>query len=154
MPLPRSALRMTDEELEEFLTTQRTARVATVNPKGEPHVVPMWFVWNDGCFYMNTLRRSRRTKDLDRGSPASVVIDAGDEYGELCGVTMYGTFSDATNLEELGKLFGEKYWNGMDIPPVKSHKWVVMKPDKIVSWDFKKIPAGADRRQEALKEQG
>jgi hypothetical protein len=103
---------------------------------------------------MNTLRRSRRTKDLDRGSPASVVIDAGDEYGELCGVTMYGTFRDATNLEELGKLFGEKYWNGMDIPPVKSHKWVVMKPDKIVSWDFKKIPAGADRRQEALKEQG
>ncbi len=144
---------MTDTELEEFLSTQRTARVATVSAHGEPHVVPMWFVWNDGKFYMNTLRRSRRTKDLDSGSPASVVIDAGHEYGELCGVTMYGTFSDATNLEELGKLFGAKYWNGMDIPPVKSHKWVVMEPTKIVSWDFKKIPQGRDRRLEAQREQ-
>lgn len=144
---------MTDDELEGFLRTQRTARVATVNEKGEPHVVPMWFVWNDGKFYMNTLRRSRRTKDLDRGSPASVVIDAGYEYGELCGVTMYGSFRDADNLEELGKLFGEKYWNGMDIPPVKSHKWVVMEPERIVSWDFKKIPQGRDRRLEAQREQ-
>jgi general stress protein 26 len=153
MPLPRSALRMNDEELEEFLTAQRTARVATVSEDGRPHVVPMWFVWKDGRFYMNTLKRSRRTKDLDRGSPTSVVVDAGYEYGELCGVTMYGAFSDATNLEELGQLFGDKYWNGMHIPPVKSHKWVVMKPDKIVSWDFKKIPQGRDKRLEAQQAQ-
>jgi nitroimidazol reductase NimA-like FMN-containing flavoprotein (pyridoxamine 5'-phosphate oxidase superfamily) len=144
---------MTDEELEAFLSTQRTARVATVSENGEPHVVPMWFVWSGGKFYMNTLKRSRRTKDLDRGSPTSVVIDAGYEYGELCGVTLYGTFEDATNLEELGQLFGDKYWQGMNIPPVKSHKWVAMTPTKIVSWDFKKIPAGRDKRLEAQKEQ-
>jgi nitroimidazol reductase NimA-like FMN-containing flavoprotein (pyridoxamine 5'-phosphate oxidase superfamily) len=144
---------MTDAELESFLTEQRTARVATVSSKGEPHVVPMWFVWQDGKFYMNTLKRSRRTRDLENGSPVSVCVDAGYEYGELCGVTMYGTFADATNLEELGRLFGEKYWNGMNIPPVKSHKWVVMKPDKIVSWDFKKIPQGGDKRLEAQREQ-
>ncbi len=144
---------MTPEELEEFLTTQRTARVATVSPSGEPHVVPMWFVWHDGRFYMNTLKKARRTRDLENGSPVSIVIDAGHEYGELCGVTMYGTFEDATNLEELGQLFGDKYWQGMNIPPVKSHKWVVLTPTKIVSWDFKKIPAGRDKRLEAQKEQ-
>ena len=39
MPIPRSVLRMTDEELEAFLASERTARVGTVSPNGErrPH---------------------------------------------------------------------------------------------------------------------
>jgi hypothetical protein len=144
---------MTPDELESFLLEQRTARMATVSPDGEPHVVPMWFVWDDGQIYINTLKRSRRTRDLDRGSRVSLTIDGGYEYAELCGVTMYGTFTDVADSGRTRTLFGEKYWNGMDIPEVKSHKWVVMRPDKIVSWDFKKIPAGRDRRLEAQQAQ-
>lgn len=137
---------MTPDELESFLGEQRTARVATISPNGEPHVVPMWFVWHDGAFYMNTLKRARRTRDIETGSRASVCVDAGYEYGELCGVTMYGTFEEVPETAEIRKKFGDKYWNGMDIPEVKSHRWIVMRPDKTVSWDFKKIPAGKDRR--------
>ena len=137
---------MTPDEQEAFLREQRTARIGTISPNGEPHVVPMWFVWHDGAIYMNTLKIARRTRDLDNGSRVSVCIDGGYEYGELCGVTMYGSFVDVDDSAPIRKMFGDKYWNGLDIPEVKSHKWIVMKPDKVVSWDFKKIPAGKDRR--------
>jgi general stress protein 26 len=151
MPLPRSVLRMTPDELESFLTEQRTARIGTISPSGEPHVVPMWFVWHDGAIYMNTLKRARRTRDIDTGSRTSVCIDAGYEYGELHGAVLYGVFEDVPESAEIRKKFGDKYWNGIDIPEVKSHRWIVMKPDKVVSWDFKKIPQGGDRRVEALE---
>ncbi len=152
VPLPRSVLRMTPDELEAFLRAQRTARVGTVSPNGEPHVVPMWFVWLDGSIYMNTLNKARRTRDIETGSRVAVCIDGGHEYSELCGAVLYGSFADAGDVPHVRKIFGEKYWNGMDIPEVKSHRWIVMRPDKIVSWDFKKIPQGRDRRLEAQRE--
>jgi hypothetical protein len=80
-----------------------------------------------------------------------VCIDAGHEYGELHGAVLYGRFEEAGDVPHVRKLFGEKYWGGLEIPEVKSHRWVVMRPDKVVSWDFKKIPAGRDRRLEATR---
>jgi len=152
LPLPRSVLRMTPDELESFLQRERTLRLGTVSPDGEPHVAPLWFVWNVGTMYFNSLKRSRRGRDLEHGSRVAACVDAGHEYGELHGAVLYGTLEPVTDPEvsaRVRKLFGEKYWNGMDIPEVRSHQWFSMRPDEIVSWDFKKIPPGRDRRLEA-----
>jgi hypothetical protein len=47
---------------------------------------------------------------------------------------------------EVRKAFGAKYFYGADIPDVKSHHWLRMEPERIVTWDFGKIPAGRDGR--------
>jgi nitroimidazol reductase NimA-like FMN-containing flavoprotein (pyridoxamine 5'-phosphate oxidase superfamily) len=151
VPLPRSVLRMTDDELESFLQRERTIRLGTVSPDGEPHVAPLWFVWDDGTMYFNSLKRSRRGRDLKHGSRVSACLDAGHEYGELHGAVLYGTLEPVPDTSRVRKLFGEKYWNGMDIPEVKSHTWFALRPDRVVSWDFKKIPQGRDRRLEATQ---
>jgi nitroimidazol reductase NimA-like FMN-containing flavoprotein (pyridoxamine 5'-phosphate oxidase superfamily) len=155
MPLPRSVLRMTPDELEDFLLRERTVRVGTVSADGEPHVAPLWYVWEDGTMYFNSLKRSRRGTDLQHGSRVSACIDAGHEYAELHGAILYGNLEPLTDPalgERIRKRFGEKYWGGIDIPEVKSHQWFVLRPDKVVSWDFKKIPQGRDRRLEATKD--
>jgi hypothetical protein len=152
MPIPRSQLRLTPEELEDFLRTERTAHIATTSADGSPHVVPLWFVWHDGAMYLNSLKRSRRTRDIERGSKTAACVDAGEAYSELRGAVLYGRFEDAGDVPQIRKLFGEKYWGGIDIPETKSHRWLVMRPDKIVSWDFAKIPTGRDRRLEATRE--
>jgi general stress protein 26 len=143
---------MTPEELEEFLRTERTVRVGTVSPDGEPHVSPLWFVWHDGSMYFNSLKRSRRAHDVERGSRVSACVDAGHEYAELRGAILYGVIEDAGDVPDIRQMFGDKYWGGIEIPEVKSHRWLVLRPDKIVSWDFKKIPTGRDRRLEAQRE--
>ncbi|HJP66315.1 MAG TPA: pyridoxamine 5'-phosphate oxidase family protein [Actinomycetota bacterium] len=150
MPIPRSQLRLTDEELEELLTTERTLRVGTVSPDGGPHVVPLWFVWHGGVIWLNNLKRSRRNRDLGEGSPVALCVDTGHEYWELRGAVLYGTpvpaDPDDPSLPEIRRTFGSKYFYGADIPDVKSHQWMRMVPDRIVSWDFRKIPAGRDGR--------
>lgn len=152
MPIPRSRLRLTPEELDAFLTRQRTVRLGTVSPHGEPHVVPLWFVWWDGAMYINSLRRSRRMHDLERGSRVAACVDAGEDYHELHGAVLYGRFEpveDEAVLDEVRRIFGSKYWGGIEVPEMKSHVWLVLRPDEIVSWDFAKIPAGADPRLKA-----
>lgn len=155
MPVPRARLRMTDEELDAFLVAERTARCATVSADGDPHVAPLWFVWHGGAVWLNSLKRSRRARDLDEGSRVALCVDAGEGYAELHGAVLYGTAQDATDHPDLPlvrELFGAKYWGGIQVPEMKSHRWLRVAPDRIASWDFAKIPTGADRRLEALED--
>lgn len=153
MPLDRAVLRMSPAELEAFLASERTLRCATVSSDGEPHVVPLWFVWHDGAIWLNSLRRSRRSRDLAEGSRVALCIDAGEGYAELRGAVLYGRADAApagADLDAVRAMFGAKYWGGVAVPELASHHWLVVRPERIVSWDFAKIPAGRDRRLEAL----
>jgi nitroimidazol reductase NimA-like FMN-containing flavoprotein (pyridoxamine 5'-phosphate oxidase superfamily) len=151
MPIPRSELRLDEADLQELLTTERTMRVGTVGPDASPHVVPMWFVWHGGAIWINNLRRARRTSDLAAGSSVAVCIDTGFEYFELRGAVLYGrpkaVDPDEPDIAGVRRAFGAKYFYGADIPEVKSHQWLKLVPDRIVSWDFRKIPAGRDGRE-------
>lgn len=154
MPVPREKLRLDPAEIGDLLERGHTARVATTSPEGHPHLVPMWFIWDGTAVWVNSLIRSRRTRDIAHGSQAAVCVDEGQEYGELRGAVLYGRFETADDdpaLDSIRARFGAKYWHGVDVPQLRSHTWMRMVPDRIVSWDFRKIPAAADRRLDALE---
>lgn len=157
MPIPREQLRLTPAELDELMTTTRECHIATVSPDGWPHVVPLWFVWHGGALWVNNLRRSRRSRDLGAGSPVSVCVDAGVQYAELRGAVLYGRFAEAPGHPGVGEAraaFAAKYWGGAEVPDLRSHAWLRLEPERIASWDFRKIPAGRDRRLEAARDAG
>ncbi len=154
MPIPREQLRLTDEELDQLLANERTLRAATVSPGGLPHVVPLWFVWHDGAVWVNSLRRSKRTHDVAAGSAVALCVDTGVQYEDLRGAVLYGRFTPAgedSDLSQVKEAFARKYWDLDAIPDLKSHEWLLVRPERVVSWDFRKIPAGRDRRLEARK---
>ena len=157
MPIPREQLRLTRDELDELLTTTHEVHVATVSPDGTPHVAPLWFVWHDGALWLNSLIKSRRTRDIRAGSPVAVCADTGTDYAELRGAVLKGRFVEANDdpaLPDVKAAFSAKYWDGTSVPEVRSHVWLKLVPDAIASWDFRKIPAGRDKRLEARKSAG
>jgi hypothetical protein len=139
---------MTAEERNEFLHTERICRVATVGRDGSPHNSPLWFIWHAEALWLNTLVRSQRWTNFQRDPRVSVVIDAGAGYLELRGVELLGkveqvgeaprTATPDAKVEDAERLFGEKYAGGTFVPDGK-HAWVRLVPDKIVSWDFRKL---------------
>ena len=148
--VPREQLRMTAAELDEYLGSQRTLRLATVDDDGVPHVVPLWFSWHDGAVWLNSLRRSRRHRHLLTGRPVGMVVDDGDAYEELRGVRMTGRpvavpDEDPVRLEAY-RAFGRKYFGLEELPSQRSYETIRITPDDIASWDFRKIPGGADRK--------
>lgn len=157
MPIPREQLRLTDAERDLLLSDARALHCATVDDQGAPHVAPLWFVWHDGSIWVNSLRKSRRGRDLDRGSPVGICIDAGDEYAELRGISADGRFEpveDDETLDPVRRRFQDKYWHGVEVPNLRSHRWFRFVPTREASWDFRRIAqAGTDRRLEALRAQ-
>ncbi|MBI4728768.1 MAG: pyridoxamine 5'-phosphate oxidase family protein [Acidobacteria bacterium] len=152
MAIPRRALRLSPAELDELLAAERTVRAATVSPDGMPHVAPLWFVWHAGAIWVNSLIRSRRTRDVGAGSPVALCVDSGEHYGELRGAVLYGRFEEAAGdpyLPGAQAVFAARYWGGAEVPALRSHAWVKLVPGRIVSWDFGKI--AADRRLEASR---
>jgi PPOX class probable F420-dependent enzyme len=140
---------MTPDEVDAFLATERTCRVATTNADGRPHVVPLWFVWHDRALWLSSLVRSQRWTDLARDPRVAVVVDTGEQYGELRGVEITGTAAPVGDVPrgpephpELAgpeRLFARKYAGTDEFTPDGRHAWLRIAPDKLVSWDFRKI---------------
>jgi hypothetical protein len=148
------AVAMTAAEVDEFLVAERTCRVATVGLDGRPHVVPLWFVWDGESMWLSSVVRSQRWTDLMRDPRVAVVVDAGVGYAELRGVELSGevvpvgdvprTDTADPRLAEPERLFAGKYTGGTSVPPDGRHAWLRLTPEKLVSWDFRKL-AGLSR---------
>lgn len=81
---------MTPGELDDFLTTQRTCRVATITTGGAPHVSALWYVWDGVSLWLYSVVRSKRWADLRRDPRVAVVVDTGEQYEELRGAELSG----------------------------------------------------------------
>ncbi len=147
---------MTPAELDAFLRERRTCRVATVSPDGRPHVGALWFVWDGASLWLYSLTRSRRWADLRRDPRIAVVVDDGEEYGELRGAELSGTAvvvgevprsgapCDAEpGLAAVERLFARKNFGLAELPHDGRHAWLRLTPDAVASWDFRKIGGAA-----------
>jgi nitroimidazol reductase NimA-like FMN-containing flavoprotein (pyridoxamine 5'-phosphate oxidase superfamily) len=142
---------MSDEDRDAFLATERTCRVASIGADGAPHVTPLWFAWDGAGLWLTSLVRSQRWTDLQRDNRVSVIIDAGHEFMELRGVELRGTAAAVGEVPRTGepvaaletpeRLYADKYAGGT-IHHDGRHAWLCITPEKIVSWDFRKMGAG------------
>jgi PPOX class probable F420-dependent enzyme len=139
---------MTPGERDQFLASERTCRVATAGGGGDPHVTPLWFAWDGTSLWLTSLVNSQRWTDLQRDPRVSAVVDAGDGYMELRGVELRGRAvpvgeaprrgEPVAELEVPERIFADKYAGGR-VHHDGRHAWLRITPDKIVSWDFRKL---------------
>jgi len=110
---------MAADELDAFLSEERTCRVATVGADGRPHNTPLWFVWDGSALWLNSIVKSQRWTDLAHNPQVSIIVDAGHDFGELRGAELIGKVEQVgevprastpdAGLEEPERLFGAKY---------------------------------------------
>ena len=139
---------MAPEERETFLRDERTCRVASVGGDGSPHVTPLWFVWDGRSLWLTSIVRSQRWTDLQRDGRVSVIVDTGHDFMELRGVEIKGraevvgevprTGEPNAELEVPERLFADKYAGGR-VHHDGRHAWLRITPEKMVSWDFRKL---------------
>jgi hypothetical protein len=78
----------------------------------------------------------------------SVVVDAGHEFSDLRGVEVRGVAAPVGEMPRVGKrepeleiperLYADKYGSGQ-IYHDGRHAWLRITPEKVVSWDFRKM---------------
>ena len=68
----------------------RIAHVGTVMPAGDPHVVPLWFVWLEDAVYASSRRGSQVWRNVLRDPRMAVQMDIGRSWTEQAGILFHG----------------------------------------------------------------
>jgi PPOX class probable F420-dependent enzyme len=108
----RAQITMTDDEIRAFVEQQRTATMATIGPDGMPHLVAMWYAVIDGAIWFETKAKSQKAVNLGRDDRMTVLIESGQTYNELKGVSFEGrgvVVDDADALWAVGVSVWERY---------------------------------------------
>lgn len=149
----RDQIRMTDAELRAFVDEQRIVRVATIGPRGRPHLVPLWYVSRGTQLAGWTYAASQKARNLERDPRATLSIDDGVDYAELRGVMMECDVAierERDRVAEYGFELFRRYGDGGDLAPEvrdmvlkQAPKRVGLRfaPTRTVTWDHRKLGA-------------
>ena len=64
--------------------------LVTIDPDGKPHLVAMWYAVLDGEIWFETKAKSQKAVNLRRDPRITCLVEAGEQYGELRGVSIAG----------------------------------------------------------------
>ena len=139
---------MSEEELRAFLDEHKVMQVATIGPRGRPHVVPLWYV-PDGLELRGwTFAKSQKARNLERDPRATIAIEDGIEYHELRGVMFECDVEVERETERVagyGEALVDRYHGGSEEMRegfrAQARKRVGLRfvPTRLVSWDHRKL---------------
>lgn len=108
----RHGVRMTETEVAAYLEHRRVTIIASIGSDGTPHVVPMWYAIIDGTLWFHTKAKSQKVRNLLRSPVMTVLVEDGDTYDQLRGVSMDGrgvVVDDPAVLWQVGVNTWERY---------------------------------------------
>lgn len=153
MAKQRDAIRMSDTEVAAFLDESRTLIVATLDKEGAPHLTALWFARRGLTVMFETYGASQKVVNLRRDPRIAVMCEAGETYDQLRGVSIKGRaeiVDGGERLNELMALVIRRNTPGLSAGTVAEHAAamakkrvvVIVHPDKVISWDHRKLQIG------------
>jgi PPOX class probable F420-dependent enzyme len=145
----RAQIVLSDAEIAEFVAHSRTATMGTIGPSGLPHLVAMWYAVVDGQIWFETKAKSQKAVNLRRDDRITVLIEHGQTYDQLRGVSLEGRgvlLDDPDTAMRVGISVWERYYGPYteeQRPAVEAlmNKRVVVRVDveRTRSWDHRKL---------------
>lgn len=150
MPKRRDEIRMSDDELWQFIAEQKSVQVATINRDGSVHLVPLWFAFADGAIILETFTKSQKVRNLERDLRITLLFEDGRNYTELRGASIPAKAELVRDPERVHELHMKVLLrNTPEIPAetlerasrgMAAKKTVILvRPEKVVSWDHRKL---------------
>ena len=141
---------MTEEEVMQFIASQKSLQVATINKDGTPHLSTLWFDVVNGEIVFETFTKSQKIKNLQRDNRISCLLEDGLVYEKLRGVQINGVAELVDSPDQVQQLAkGVMARNNPEIPAEAldevakamsvKRTAVVVKATKVVSWDHQKL---------------
>ena len=145
----RDQIRMSDNEIREFLAGRHTMNVATHNHDGTIHLVAMWYGFLGEAPAFWTYGKSQKILNLKRDARITCLVEAGDKYEELRGVELVGTgvvLEDQETVQAIGRDVYTRYWGELNddaaggIAAMGAKRFAVrIDVERVVSWDHSKL---------------
>ena len=149
----RNQIRLSEEEITEYLRSSRTMTLVSNGKDGYPHPMPMWFaIDDDNYIYMTTFRKSQKINNLRKDPRVALLVESGDAYQELKSLLIYTDVELIEDVEttrdilvkissqrgEIQEGASEEIRQGM-LKTAEKRIGMKFTPRKIVSWDHSKL---------------
>jgi nitroimidazol reductase NimA-like FMN-containing flavoprotein (pyridoxamine 5'-phosphate oxidase superfamily) len=134
-------------QIEETLSEVVLARLGSANIKTcQPHVVPVWFLWDGESVYISAFTSTRKVKDLQGNRRCSILIEPAAGDGKLQAILLEGVcelISEPRQLvEELSLRIYTRYLGAEGVLADEPQSWsrdpenliIKLKPERIASW--------------------
>lgn len=145
----RAAIALTPDEITAYVARSRTMTLASIAPNGQPHLVAMWYAVIDGMPCLETKAKSQKAANIRRDPRVSALIEDGDVYEELRGVSLEGTaevVEDPDFLWQVGVNLWERYYSPYtdEMKPfvelmLNKRVAVRINVERVRSWDHRKM---------------
>jgi PPOX class probable F420-dependent enzyme len=150
----RDQIRMTADEVREYLAGQKVINVASIGPNGRPHLAPLWYFPHEDGVATWTYSTSQKAKNLRRLPEATVLVEDGDSYEKLRGVSFEADVELVEDIDEvtrIGTALLQRYSGAKPADPASTEMsafiagqaakriGLVFRPTKVVSWNHGKL---------------
>ena len=150
----RGQIKMTDGEVRAYLAGQQVINVASVGPNGRPHLAPLWYFPHGDGVATWTYGTSQKAKNFRRLAQATVLVEDGDSYEKLRGVSFEADVEiveDTAEVTRMGIELMQRYAGAKPGDPVPDELrafiagqapkrvGLVFRPTKVASWNHGKL---------------
>lgn len=133
--------------IESVLAEAVLARLATTNPKTmQPHVVPVWFMWDGECVWISSFVSTRKIRELQHNPRGAVLIESKQEGGKLTAVLLEGPVELVGEprplVSEIASRIYVRYLGPEGVKDAEPQSWlndpenllIKLTPKRIISW--------------------
>lgn len=128
----------------EFLKSQKILRLATIDSSGNPHIVPVWFMYTNEKFYIGTNTKTRKAKNIEKNPKVSFCIDTGIKSPNIFGVMGIGSAKlilKSDRVETLAKRILLRYFRNLKNQSAQqlldqTDCIIEITPKKITNWKY------------------
>ncbi len=154
MAAGRQAVQLDDAEIAEFLASHIKVQIGTLDASGGPHLTTLYYVLDDdGRIAFWTYGASQKIINLRRDPRIACLVEEGDEYFDLRGVSIRGRarlVEDFEGVKAIGRKVVTAMAGGADLgadgeaivdAQARKRVGVIVEPLKVASWDHGKMTA-------------
>src|SRR5437763_1938197 len=108
----RDLIKMTPAEVDAFLAERRSMTMSTISGDGTIHSVAMWYGFLEGAVAFETKTKAQKVVNLRRDPRLTCLVEAGETYDQLRGVTLVGKgeiVEEPDRIWELGVSVCERF---------------------------------------------
>jgi general stress protein 26 len=128
---------------EKFLQEQKILHLATIDAKGNPHLVPVWYRYAAKKLYVGTNTRTAKAKNIKKNSKVSFCVDVG-VWHPIDGVMGVGKARLITKTSQVKEIAGKillRYFKSLGEKSAKellddTDCIIEITPRKITSWHY------------------
>lgn len=145
----RNLIELSPAEQRVFLETKKTIVLSTIDHRGYPHSVAMWYVMDGDCCVMTTYAKSQKAANIRRNPKVALLAESGEKYEALKGVLVRGRAELIEDVDQCVSVLSRVHRKMSGSMPegieealrAQARKRVVIKvvPEHVSSWDHSKL---------------